>query len=105
MEDDEIAGAGNNVNSWCWWALASTAQLAWGVSSYRKGFPGDSHFMPFKAFGVATLFIGSAASATVAALRASDVKKAEDLILAGANLRARLGIVPRGQENCQEESE
>ncbi|XP_065859218.1 uncharacterized protein [Euphorbia lathyris] len=99
MEDDEIAGAGNNVNSWCWWALASTAQLAWGVSSYRKGFPGDSHFMPFKAFGVATLFIGSAASATVAALRASDVKKAEDLILAGANLRARLGIVPRGQEN------
>ncbi|WCJ22978.1 hypothetical protein M5689_005033 [Euphorbia peplus] len=102
MAEDQIAGAGknsgDNVPAWCYWAIASTAQLAWGVSSYRKGFPGDSHLMPFKAFGIATLFIGSGGSAAIAALRAADVHKMEDLLLAGRNLRTGLGIPSRGQE-------
>ncbi|XP_031259642.1 uncharacterized protein LOC116117764 isoform X2 [Pistacia vera] len=94
----EESGGGNAVKGirthW-WWALASTAQLGWGISSFRKGYAGDSRLMPAKAFGVAALFVGSAASASIAFLRASGIHKVEDLMEVGANIRTGLGVRPR----------
>ncbi len=40
-----------------------------------RGFAGDSRLMPFKAFSVASLFVGGAASASYAALQASGIRK------------------------------
>ncbi|XP_021611608.1 uncharacterized protein LOC110614396 [Manihot esculenta] len=89
---------GNVIPGWSWWALASCTQFVWGMSSYRKGYAGDSRLMPFKAFAVASLFVGSAASASFAALQASGIHKVEDLVEMGANLRTGLGIPPRSRE-------
>lgn len=58
---------------WFWGGITST-QLLWAMSSLRKGYAGDGRFMPFKAFAVASLFVGAAASATVGSLRASGVR-------------------------------
>ncbi|XP_057542118.1 uncharacterized protein LOC130820677 [Amaranthus tricolor] len=77
------------------WAGASIAQLGWGIKSYRKGFSGDSKFMPLKAFSVASLFVGAAATASFGVLRACGIHKVEDLIKAGANIRSGLGVPPR----------
>ena len=55
------------------WAVASAAQVGLGVRSYRKGHAGDSCLMPLKAFTVASLFIGSAASASVFILHANGI--------------------------------
>ncbi|KAL9429924.1 hypothetical protein AB3S75_025332 [Citrus x aurantiifolia] len=72
MESDTDAGV--NGTHW-WWALASTGQLGWGISSFRRGYAGDSRLMPVKAFGVASLFVGSAASASLAFLQASGIRR------------------------------
>ncbi|GFZ00671.1 hypothetical protein Acr_14g0003060 [Actinidia rufa] len=69
MED--IGGGGGGGQRW--WAVASTAQMALAIRTYRKGHAGDSHFMPFKAFIVASLFLGATASAAVAVLRSSGI--------------------------------
>ncbi|KAJ4727238.1 StAR lipid transfer-like protein [Melia azedarach] len=95
MEAEESGGGGGT--HW-WWALASAAQLGCGIWSFRKGYAGDSCLMPIKAFGVASLFVGSAASASAAFLQASGIHKVEDLIDVGANIRTRLGIRPRISE-------
>lgn len=120
IESDTDAGV--NGTHW-WWALASTGQLGWGMWSFRKGYAGDSRLMPVKAFGVASLFVGSAASASLAFLQASGIRKVfklplypfdfpsfsflylkeekkwkiqvEDLLEVGANIRTRLGIPSR----------
>lgn len=76
MESDTDAGV--NGTHW-WWALASTGQLGWGISSFRRGYAGDSRLMPVKAFGVASLFVGSAASASLAFLQASGIRKVFNL--------------------------
>jgi len=57
------------------WATASVAQLGWGIRAYRKGYAGDGRFMPFKAFAVASLFVGAATTAAVSALKASGINK------------------------------
>lgn len=72
MEAEESGGGGGT--HW-WWALASAAQLGCGIWSFRKGYAGDSCLMPIKAFGVASLFVGSAASASAAFLQASGIHK------------------------------
>ncbi|KAJ4826752.1 hypothetical protein Tsubulata_024584 [Turnera subulata] len=54
--------------------------------------------MPFKAFAVASLFVGSAASASVGGLQASGIHKVEDLMEVGANIRTGLGIPLRIQK-------
>ncbi|KAJ4847651.1 hypothetical protein Tsubulata_002764 [Turnera subulata] len=77
---------------------SSSGGGGWGVSSFRRGHAGDSRLMPFKAFAVASLFVGSAASASVAGLQASGIHKVEDLMEVGANIRTGLGIPPRIQE-------
>ncbi|KAK7293259.1 hypothetical protein RJT34_16122 [Clitoria ternatea] len=79
------------------WGVASAAQMGLGIRSYAKGYAGDSRFMPFKAFAVASLFLGSAASASVLLLQANGIHTVEDLMVAGANLRAKLGLPPRTQ--------
>ncbi|XP_056693451.1 uncharacterized protein [Spinacia oleracea] len=56
-----------------WCCIASAAQLGWGIRSCKKGFVGDSNFMPARAFGVASLFVGAAATAFFAALNASGI--------------------------------
>ncbi|KAI9195720.1 hypothetical protein LWI28_017459 [Acer negundo] len=93
----EVKDSGRNgVNEIpLWWALASTVQLGWGISSLRNGYSGNGSLMPLKAFGVASLFVGSAATASVAFLRASGIHKVEDLIEVGANIRTMLGAPPR----------
>jgi hypothetical protein len=58
-----------------WWALASVAQLGWGVSSVRRGCAGVPRLMPLKAFAVASLFVGATASASVSAQHASGIYK------------------------------
>jgi hypothetical protein len=45
------------------------------VSSVRRGCAGESRLMPLKAFAVASLFVGAAASASVSALHASGIYK------------------------------
>uniref|UniRef100_A0A803LS55 Uncharacterized protein n=1 Tax=Chenopodium quinoa TaxID=63459 RepID=A0A803LS55_CHEQI len=70
-----------------WWVIASAAQLGWGIKSYKKGFTGDCRFMPARAFGVASLFVGAAATASVSALSAAGIHNVEDMKEAGANIR------------------
>ncbi|GFP79767.1 hypothetical protein PHJA_000120200 [Phtheirospermum japonicum] len=48
-----------SVHGYCWWAAVSTAKLGLGISAIRRGHAGESTFMPFKAFSVASLFVGS----------------------------------------------
>lgn len=72
---DEKEGASGKFGSHWWWAMASATQLGWGIVSFRKGYAGHSNLMPFKAFAVASLFVGAAASAAVASLHASGIHK------------------------------
>ncbi|KAM0027340.1 hypothetical protein Hdeb2414_s0020g00568281 [Helianthus debilis subsp. tardiflorus] len=69
---EKVANNGGGGGYW-WWAGASGVQLAWGIYSFRKGYAGDSRLMPLKAFGVASLFVGATATATVGTLRASGI--------------------------------
>ncbi|KAL2336867.1 hypothetical protein Fmac_011313 [Flemingia macrophylla] len=98
MEMEAAAGGDNSVGGiqW-WWGMASAAQMGLGMRSFAKGYAGDSRFMPLKAFAVASLFVCSAASASVLLLQANGIYKVEDLMEAGANLRAKLGLPPRTQ--------
>ncbi|KAL0289697.1 UNVERIFIED_CONTAM: hypothetical protein Sangu_2606000 [Sesamum angustifolium] len=100
MEEKEEGGAVNGVvvgECW-WWAAASAGQLGWGISTFRKGYAGDSRLMPFKAFAVASLFVGAAASAAVASLRASGLRSVEDMKALGTNIRTELGLRPRARD-------
>ncbi|CAN1296585.1 hypothetical protein LINPERPRIM_LOCUS23186 [Linum perenne] len=95
MEDDNRS-VGGNENRWLWWGVGSTALMGWGVFSWRRGYAGDGSLMPLKAFAVASLFVGSAASASFCAIRASGIhKQVEDLVQVGADLRTQLGIPSR----------
>ncbi|KAK9266148.1 hypothetical protein L1049_018970 [Liquidambar formosana] len=93
---EENGGGGGNSGTHWWWALATTAQLGLAISSFRKGYAGDSRLMPLKAFGVASLFVGAGASATVSVLSAHGIHKVEDVMEVGAGIRTRLGVRPRG---------
>ncbi|KAF3955523.1 hypothetical protein CMV_019262 [Castanea mollissima] len=79
MEENEGGGAGSGTGtetySHIWWALASAAQFGWAISSFKRGHAGDSHFMPFKAFSVASLFVGATATAAVSVLHVSGIHK------------------------------
>nr|POE64074.1 hypothetical protein CFP56_08446 [Quercus suber] len=80
MEENEGGGAGGGgtgtrTYGHIWWALASAAQLGWAISSFKRGHAGDSHFMPFKAFSVASLFVGATATAAISVLHVSGIHK------------------------------
>ncbi|KGN56372.1 uncharacterized protein LOC101221895 [Cucumis sativus] len=96
MEENGGSDAGSNAH-W-WWAFAGAAQLGWGIASFRRGFIGDSSNMPLKAFAVASLFVGAAASSTIASLKASGIHKVEDVMEVGARIRSGLGIRSRAQD-------
>ncbi|KAF9668741.1 hypothetical protein SADUNF_Sadunf14G0035100 [Salix dunnii] len=92
----ENGSGGGFETQWCWWwATASMAQLGWGISAFKRGYAGDSRLMPLKAFAVASLFVGSAASASIASLQASGIHKVQDFIELGANIKTGLGVPPR----------
>ncbi|CAI0442499.1 unnamed protein product [Linum tenue] len=96
MEDaNQPAAAGGDEIRWVWWGAGSAMLTGCGISSLRRGYDGSCGLMPLKAFAVASLFVGSAAAASVSALHASGIHKVEDFVQAGANLRARLGIPSR----------
>ncbi|XWS32410.1 hypothetical protein CRYUN_Cryun23aG0157200 [Craigia yunnanensis] len=79
MEVEDSGGDGDKtrIRSHWYWAIASVAQFGWAESSYRKGY---HRLMPFKAFAIASLFLGASASASVAFLKASGIHKLEDLM-------------------------
>nr|XP_043619371.1 uncharacterized protein LOC122591211 [Erigeron canadensis] len=79
-----------------WWAAASGVQLAWGIYSFRKGYSGDSRLMPLKAFGVASLFVGATATATIGTFSASGIHSVKDAVELGENIRSGLGVKGRG---------
>ncbi|KAI3420764.1 uncharacterized protein J3R85_012467 [Psidium guajava] len=84
-------GTGIGIESHWWWAMGGAAQLGLGISSCLRGYAGGPGLMPLKAAAVASLFVGATASASVAALHASGIRKVEDLIELGANIRTSLG--------------
>ncbi|XP_026424822.1 uncharacterized protein LOC113321147 [Papaver somniferum] len=88
-------GGIGEIGGYWWWGLASAAQLAIGIRSYRRGYNGDGTLMPFKAFGVASIFLGSGAAAITGLLNLSGMHKVEDFKRLGANIRGGLGVPPR----------
>ncbi|KZV49048.1 hypothetical protein F511_10999 [Dorcoceras hygrometricum] len=79
-EEGQGGGVVAGVEQYWWWAAASAAQLGWGIYAFRKGHAGDSRLMPFKAFTVASLFVGASACAAVASLRASGIHSVRTLL-------------------------
>ncbi|XP_022974845.1 uncharacterized protein LOC111474468 isoform X1 [Cucurbita maxima] len=94
----ENGGSDGGSNAHWWWALAGATQLGWGIASFRRGVIGDSSLMPFKAFAVASLFVGAASSSAIASLKAAGIHKVEDVMEVGANIRNGLGIRPRTRD-------
>uniref|UniRef100_A0A7N0UR16 Uncharacterized protein n=1 Tax=Kalanchoe fedtschenkoi TaxID=63787 RepID=A0A7N0UR16_KALFE len=76
MEDGENAAVVNNpigdVQSHWWWALASASQLTWAISASRRVC--SYRLVPYKALGVATLFVSAGASAAVSTLHACGIR-------------------------------
>ncbi|KAK7395573.1 hypothetical protein VNO78_16135 [Psophocarpus tetragonolobus] len=103
MEGGSDGGSGDGGIQW-WWGGASAAQMALGMRSYANGCAGDSRLMPFKAFAVASLFVSAAASASVLILQANGIHRVEDVMDAGANLRAKLGLPKRPQNKNMDDS-
>ncbi|XP_023540026.1 uncharacterized protein LOC111800524 isoform X2 [Cucurbita pepo subsp. pepo] len=94
----ENGGSDGGSNAHWWWALAGATQFGWGIASFRRGVIGDSSLMPFKAFAVASLFVGAAASSAIASLKAAGIHKVEDVMEVGANIRTGLGVRPRTRD-------
>ncbi|ERN00177.1 hypothetical protein AMTRI_Chr13g83280 [Amborella trichopoda] len=84
---------GEYANGFWYWVAAGSVQTAMGVVAYRRGC-GDG-LMPFKAFGIASLFVGAGASAIGGLLHASGIHEVEDVKEVGKSLRRRLGFPPR----------
>ncbi|CAI9101293.1 OLC1v1038587C3 [Oldenlandia corymbosa var. corymbosa] len=103
MEQNEGMGGGatwwsGGIEEQYYWGAASLAQLGWAISSFRRGYAGDSRLMPIKAFGIASLFLGSVATATMGSLRASGIRSVDDMKALGENIRTSLGARPRSQK-------
>ncbi|CAH1448127.1 unnamed protein product [Lactuca virosa] len=96
MEKGTNSNTGGGSSGYWWWVAASGVQVAWGIYSFRKGYSGDSRLMPLKAFGVASLFVGATATATVGTFSASGIHSVKDAMELGANIRSGLGVKGRG---------
>ncbi|KAK9101522.1 hypothetical protein Scep_024952 [Stephania cephalantha] len=92
---DRPSRDGRDSSGYWLWALASSTQLVAGVVSYRRGCSGDSRLMPFKAFVVASLFVGAGATSAAGLLNFFGIQKVEHLKELGANIRNGLGVPPR----------
>ncbi|RZR73314.1 hypothetical protein BHM03_00022652 [Ensete ventricosum] len=64
---------GGGPRRWWWWAAASSSQLVAGIAWYRRGYCGNGVTMPFKAFAIATMFVGSGATAVGGSLLATGI--------------------------------
>ena len=71
--DERGGGGGVAAERWPWWAAASAAQAAAGVAWFRRGKGGTAVAMPFKAFAIASLFVGAGATAAAAGVLAAGV--------------------------------
>ncbi|PIA50333.1 hypothetical protein AQUCO_01300818v1 [Aquilegia coerulea] len=93
---DNYSDGGGDIEGHWWWALASATQAVTGIVAYRRGRRSESQFlMPLRAFFVASLVVGSGATAIAGCLSASGIHKIEDLKNVGKNLRSGLGVRPR----------
>ncbi|KAL5215185.1 hypothetical protein ABZP36_004337 [Zizania latifolia] len=92
------SGSGGESERWPWWAGASGAQVAAGVAWFRRGRGGAAFVMPFKAFAIATLFVGSGATAITAGVLAADVGSVDDMKGMSASIRRWMGAPPRRVE-------
>ncbi|KAK9131388.1 hypothetical protein Sjap_011875 [Stephania japonica] len=72
---DRPSTDGRYSSGYWFWALASSTQLGAGVVSYRRGCSGDSRLMPFKAFVVASLFVGAGATSAAGLLNFFGIHK------------------------------
>ncbi|XP_009789350.1 uncharacterized protein [Nicotiana sylvestris] len=99
MNQKEVSNAAGGTAHHRWWAAASTGQLVWGIHAFRKGYAGECRLMPLKAFGVASLFVGAIASASVASLQASGIHSVEDMKAVGASIRTGLGLTRRARDD------
>ncbi|KAF8688020.1 hypothetical protein HU200_042510 [Digitaria exilis] len=95
--DERGGGGGSSAEAerWPWWAAASAAQAATGAAWFRRGKGGSALAMPFKAFGIASLFVGAGATAVAAGVLASGVGSVEDMKGVGASIRRWMGAPPR----------
>ncbi|THU55226.1 hypothetical protein C4D60_Mb11t04340 [Musa balbisiana] len=91
---EEAAGGGGR--RWWWWAAASSTQLAAGIAWYRRGCSGSGVTMPFKAFAIATMFVGSGATAVGGALLATGIDDVDDMKEVGASVRRWMMRSPPG---------
>ncbi|KAF5191882.1 Star lipid transfer-like protein [Thalictrum thalictroides] len=86
----------SDIESHWWWALGSATQAVTGMVAYRRGRRSESqHLMPLRAFFVASLVVGTGATAIAGCLSASGIHKIEDLKNVGKNIRTGLGVRPR----------
>jgi hypothetical protein len=85
--DDRGGDGGGEAERWLWWAAASAAQAAAGVAWFRHGRGGTAVAMPFKAFAIASLFVGAGATAAAAGVLAAGVGSVRRLIEASAPVR------------------
>ncbi|XP_040379036.1 uncharacterized protein LOC107304135 [Oryza brachyantha] len=97
-EMDDGGGRGEEAERWPWWAGASAAQVAAGVAWFRGGRGGTAFAMPFKAFAIATLFVGAGATAVTAGVLAAGVGSVDEMKVAGASIRRWMGAPPRRVE-------
>lgn len=75
------AGKFSGRRDYLWWAAASAVQLTWGIAVYRKGYAGHPRVIPFKAFAVASLFVGAGATAVCSTLSASGINSVQFSLL------------------------
>ncbi|XP_031503513.1 uncharacterized protein LOC116266431 [Nymphaea colorata] len=61
--------------------VTGSAQLVAGLAEYRRGTGGSSTMIPFKAFGVASLFVGTASCTVAGVLHASGICQPQPVIL------------------------
>lgn len=71
---DELGGGGaKKGKAWPWWLGASAAQITGALVWFRRGKGGSDMTMPFRAFAVASLFVGAGATAVTAGVSAAGV--------------------------------
>ncbi|XP_072987321.1 uncharacterized protein [Typha latifolia] len=96
VESGEEKNDGVGEGKWRWWAAASSAQMAAGIAWYRRGFSESAATaMPFKAFAIATLFVGAGAAAFPAALFATGIHTVGDMKDVGASIQRWMRAPPR----------
>ncbi|KAH6813095.1 hypothetical protein C2S51_022113 [Perilla frutescens var. frutescens] len=86
-QDNRQVTIGSVLDNYRFWAGASVAQLGWGYATLRRGYAGTSHLMPLKAFAVASLFVGAAASCVVSTLKIAGIRSVDDLKTLGEDIR------------------